>query len=347
MAKKQAEQAQEEKSKLELIKKKMEEKYGKGIIVSGRDKSDVETISTGSLSYDKITDCGGIPIGRIVEMYGPESSGKSTLALHTIAEFQKAGKKCIYCDFEYSFDRTYAEQIGVNVDDLIITQPDTMEDAYNIIYDYVKSGEIGLVVIDSHTAMVPKARLEGQIGDAKMAPEARINSEALKKLKSELSNNNCTLLGVSQLRANIGSMGSAGNVPTGGNAWKFYSDMRIKIFKILDKAHEANSTTIEIAKNKCGKPFGKTEISIAWGIGIDKMKEIIDLAVKYDIIKKAGSWYAYQESKLGQGTDSVKQLFSDNQELMEEIKTATLQKFNAEVLTIELSDEEKQKLQEE
>ena len=324
----------EEKNKLDLLREKLEKDFGKGIIVSANTKKQFSVVSTGSRKFDKVTDCGGIPLGKLVEMFGPESSGKSTFSLHVIAEFQKRGKKCLLADFEYSFDAEYARTIGVNVDDLLITQPDTMEDGYNIIYEYVKSGQVGLIVMDSHTAMVPKSRLEGEIGDAKMAPEARINSEALKKIKAELERNDCTILGISQLRANIGAMTGAGNVPTGGNAWKFYSDMRIKVYKILDKVNETNKTVVEIVKNKCGKPFGKAEINIAWGVGIDKPHELLDIAIESGVVKKAGSWYSYEDNKLGQGASAVKQLFLDNPELFKEIEEKSLKIFNETELEV-------------
>lgn len=326
MAKKKLEKTITNNKALEDLKAKMEKQFGKGVIISGDSVKEYDVISTGSLRFDKITNCLGIPRGKLVEMFGPESSGKSTLALHIIAEFQKKGLTCLLSDFEYSFDAEYAAQIGVNVDDLIISQPDTMEDGYNIIYEYIKSGEIGLVVVDSHTAMVPKQRLEGEIGDAKMAPEARVNSDALKKIKPELQKHNVCMLGISQLRSNIGGMG-AGDVPTGGNAWKFYSDMRIKIYKQLDRPKETNLTTIEIVKNKCAKPYGKGMVPIAWGIGIDKMSELVDISSELGIIKKSGSWYSYNEAKLGQGSENVKELFVDNPELYSEIFNLTVKKY--------------------
>jgi len=332
----------EEKSKLQTLKEAMETKYGKGTIISGRERPDFPVVSTGSLMFDKSTDCGGIPVGKLIEIYGPESSGKSTLSLHIIAEFQKQypNKKCLLADYEYSFDKYYATSIGVDMDDIIITQPDTMEDGWNIIYEYVRSGEVSLVVIDSHTAMVPKARLEGAIGDSKMAPEARINSEALKKIKAELEKNQCSILGISQLRSQIGKMQmgkgqTPSDKPTGGNAWKFYSDMRIKIYKILDKDHEINKTVTEIAKNKCGKPFGRSEFSLVWGEGIDKVGEIIILASKFKLIKKSGSWYSLtqpdkEEVKIGQGANSVKKFFEDNPELYIEIKKEVINLYKDE-----------------
>jgi len=323
---------------LEALRLKLEKDFGKGIVVSGGTKSHFDTVSTGSNKFDKITDCGGIPVGKLIEIYGPESSGKSTLTLHMIAEFQKAGKKCLLCDYEYSFDKKYATEIGVDTDALLITQPNTMEDGYNIIYEYIKTGEIGLIVIDSHTAMVPKQRMDGEIGDAKMAPEARINSDGLKKIKAELEKSNCTVLGISQLRALIGGMGNGPKTaPTGGNAWKFYSDMRIKIYRELDKENQANKTTIEIVKNKCGKPFGKTQIDIAWGIGIDKIQEIIDLAVELGVVKKGGSWFTYNEVKC-QGSNGLYKILEDNPELYEEIKKKTLDLYNEVELVPQAAD---------
>lgn len=316
---------------LEAIKEKMNKLYGKGTVVGGSDKvEDLDSVSTGSIMFDKITNCNGIPIGKLVELYGAESSGKSTLSLHIIGEFQKRGLKTLLCDFEYSFDAQYASQCGVNIDDLIIAQPDTMESGYNLIYEYIKSGLVSLVVIDSHTSMVSKVRIDGEIGDAKIASEARINSEALRKIKPLLEPNKCTLLGISQLRTNIGGMGDV-NVPTGGNSWKFYPDMRIKIFKQLDKPNETNETTIEIVKNKCGKPYGKTTIPIAWGIGIDKLQEVINIAVEKAIIQKSGSWYSYSEIKIGQGNDAVKEFLKDNPELFEEIRSKILEKLTLNV----------------
>lgn len=329
MAKKKSEETEEKKITLESLTDKMNKLYGKGTVIGGGERnSNLGVISTGSILFDKATNCGGIPLGKLIELYGMESSGKSTIALHIISEFQKAGKKCLLCDFEYSFDGAYATQIGVNIDDLIIAQPNTMEDGYNLIYEYVKSGLVSLIVIDSHTSMVSKMRLEGEIGDAKMAPEARVNSEALKKIKPLLEPNSCTLLGISQLRDAIGSMGEV-KQPTGGNSWKFYPDMRIKIYKILDRPNELNKTVIEIVKNKCSKPYGKCEVPIAWGVGIDKMGELVSAAVQTNVIKQSGSWFSYGDSKLGQGAEAVKTLLADYENgLYAEIKPLVLEKLN-------------------
>lgn len=319
-----AKKEEEEKDPLQKLKDEMNAKYGKGTVIGGKDKiKDYEVISTGSIGFDRETNCGGIPIGKLIEIFGLESSGKSTLTLHMIAEFQKAGKKCMLADFEHSFDSFYAETIGVNIDDLIISQPPTMEDGYNLIYDYVASGLVDLIVLDSHTSMIAKQRLTGDIGDAKVAPEARVNSDALRKIHPALDKYKCTLIGVSQLRDNIGGMGDT-KVPTGGNSWKFYPDMRIKIFKQLDRENETNDTTIEIVKNKCAKPFGKCKIPIAWGIGIDKIQELINEAISKGVIKKAGSWFSYNGDQIGQGNDTVRQLLEDNAELLEEVRAKVL-----------------------
>lgn len=346
MAKAKVKETEEEQSKLEKLKEAMEKKYGKGTIISGTTRPIFDVVSTGSVVLDKATDCGGIPIGKLIEIFGPESSGKSTLCLHIIAEFQKQGKKCLLADYEYSFDKRYAKEIGVDTDALIITQPDTMENGWNIIYEYIKSGEIGLVVLDSHTAMVPKARLDGEIGDAKMAPEARINSDALKKIKPELERNNCTILGVSQLRSQIGGMGKTGDKPTGGNSWKFYSDMRIKVYKKLDRDNHANDTFAEVIKNKCGKPFGQAQVQIGWGIGIDKVQEIIDICLQLKTIKKAGSWYSLaDETKIGQGSNSVKEFFADNPDVYEEMKTEAITNYlNAEMKTVKVEEGKEEEL---
>lgn len=318
----------EEKAKnLEELKAKMEKNYGKGTIIYGKMIKDFDVISLDSLQFDKVTDCGGIPIGKLVEIFGPESSGKSTITLEIIAKWQAAGKVCALADFEHSFDANYAKSIGVDIDNLIIINANTMEDGYNIIYEYVVSGFVDLIVIDSHTAMIPQKRLDGEIGDTKMAPEARTNSDALKKIKPQLSPNNCTIIGVSQLRTDIGAM-HVSDKPTGGNAWKFYTDMRIKIYRQVNKDEELNLTTIEIIKNKCGRPFGKCQLNIRFGEGLDRLQEIIDIASEFGIIKKAGSWYSYEEMKIGQGSDAVRQLLKDNPELYEEIKQKTIEQYN-------------------
>jgi len=325
---------------LEELQKNLNEKYGKGTMVGASEgKKDFKTVSTGSIQFDRATNCGGYPIGKLIEILGPESAGKSTITLHAIAEYQKAGYSCLLCDFEHSYDSEYAETIGVDNNKLLYTQPNTMEDGYNLIYDTIVSGLVQLIVLDSHTAMVTKLRLtnDSQIGDSKISPEARVNSDALRKIKPELDLYGCTVIGVSQLREDIGGMGGAKG--TGGNSWKFYPDMRIKLYKILDKANETNKTNIEIIKNKCAKPFGKCEVPILWGVGFDKMGEVIDLASNQGIIKKSGSWYSYKEDKLGQGKSAVKDLFEDNPELYEEIRNLVLNSKTEEIYETEQESE--------
>ncbi len=307
---------------IEDLLKQLDEKYGKegGI-------KDFEVTPSGSIVFDKESNCGGIPQGKLIEIFGPESSGKSTFVLHQIAECQKKGGTAAILDYEHSFDSAYARKIGVNVEKIIFRQPDSMEDGYNMIVDMIKSKLVKLIVIDSHTAMNPEKRMEGEIGDTKMAPEARVNSDALKAIKPLLKPYEVTIIGISQLRTNIGAM-HVSDKPTGGNAWKFYTDMRIKIYRQVEKNIETDKVTFEIIKNKCGKPFGKGEINIRWGEGFDKIGEIIDVGVELKIINKAGSWYSYNDTKLGQGRESVRELFLDNPELFEEIKKKTIDAYS-------------------
>lgn len=301
-------------------------KYGLGTIIGGaRFPDKLEIVSTGSFSLDYATGVGGNPRGKLIEIFGPESSGKSTLTLHFIAGFQKTGDKCLLVDFEQSFDKTYARAIGVDIDALIIAQPETMEDGYNIIYEIVRSGEFGLVVLDSQTAMPPKASLESEIGDAKMALQARVNNDALRKIKPNLMPTGTTLITVSQLRTNIGGYGDP-NIPSGGNAYKFYADMRYKVSKQLDKDHDLNKTTVEVVKNKCASPFGKAEFKIEWGIGISRLQEIIDLAVEYDFLKRGGAgWFTIGDEKI-QGDVKLKEYLGKHPEFSQELETKVLNK---------------------
>lgn len=308
----------------------MNKKYGKGSIVGGGTMdTDFEVVSTGSIAFDQATSCGGIPVGKLIEFLGMESAGKSTISLHIIAEFQKAGKTCLLADYEHSFDKNYAETIGVDTDALLIAQPPTMEDGYNMIYDVICSGQVSLVVLDSHTAMISKMRLanDSAIGDAKIAPEARVNSDALRKIHPVLDKYKCSMLGISQMRDAIGTMSSETKAGTGGNSWKFYPDMRVKIFKILDRVNETNKTTIEVIKNKCGKVFGKCTIPIAWGVGIDKTTEIIEIATEFDLIKKSGAWFSIPgiDSQF-QGAANLGEFLEDNPEVLAELKEKVLAK---------------------
>lgn len=316
----------EEKVKKESIVDVLNKKYGKGTIIGGGQSPDqLDVVKTGSLTLDIATGVGGNPKGKLIEIYGPESSGKSTLCLHFISEFQKAGEKTMLVDFEQSFDKKYAKAIGVHVEELFIAQPETMEDGYNIIYEAVLSKEFGLIVLDSQTAMPPKASLESEIGDAKMALQARVNNDALRKIKPNLMPTGTTMITISQLRTNIGGYGDP-NVPSGGNAYKFYADMRYKVSKQLDREHVLNKTTVEIVKNKCAAPFGKAEFKIKWGFGIDRMQEILDLAVEYKLINKAGSWYSIEDGSKLQGDEKVKEFLSDNPEYALELETKVLNK---------------------
>lgn len=288
-------------------------------------KDNVESTPSGSYTIDRATGIGGIPNGKVVEIWGPESSGKSTIVQHIIASYQKnhPEKKVAYMDFEYSLDPIYATALRIDMEKLLVYQPDNQEQGYDMICQLVERGIASLVVIDSHTAATPKKIIEGEMGDATMALQARNNSKFFAKIKGLLERNKTTLVGVSQVRSNIGGMGDL-NIPTGGNAWKFYSDMRFKIWKQLDKEKESNKTTLDVVKNKCSNPFGKAEFDINWGLGINNEKEILDLAIEKGVIEKGGSWYKYNGESVGQGAESVCQLFKDNPELFEEIKTKTL-----------------------
>jgi recombination protein RecA len=273
------------------ILKTLNEKYGKGSVILGSDtQEDLEVVDTGSITLNKALDCGGAPIGKLIEMYGPESSGKSTIGLHILANFQKLGRKVALIDAEHSFDRKYAKNLGVDINTLYISQPDSGEQAYQMAIDMAKSGEFALIVLDSHTAMIPQKLIDNEMGEATMAVQARMNSLALSKLKPLLRPNNCSVLAISQLRTNIGGYGDP-NIPTGGNGYKFYSDIRLKVSKLLEKDDATNRTTVEVVKNKCGVPYGKASFGIVWGKGIDRIGELIDIAVEAELIKKGGAWY--------------------------------------------------------
>lgn len=314
--------AKEAKKTLEEQLKELSKKYGSGTIINGKDTvEELEVVSSGSLTLNIASSIGGIPRGKLIELFGPESSGKSTLILHIISEFQKAGDKCVLCDSEQSFDRKYASAIGVNVDDLIIIQPECMEDGYNMVESLVATGNIGLICIDSHTSMMPRAVVDGEVGSATIGLSARINSIAIGKLKPQLKSNNCTVLSISQQRQNIGGYGDI-NISTGGLAYKFYADMRFKVSKSADKVNELNKTTIEVIKNKCGVPFKKAEFKVNWGTGIDRMQEIVDLAVEFGMFKRAGAgWTTLEdgETKL-QGDEKVKEYLADNTEYTQDLE---------------------------
>lgn len=306
--------------------KSLEAKYGSGTVIHGKDiLENLEVVSTGSLTLDIATNLGGLPLGKLIEIFGMESSGKSTLTLHAIANFQKLEGNCILLDYEHSFDRVYATAIGIDVDKLTIIQPDCMEDGYNIAEELIKTGEVRLIILDSHTAAIPKVVIEGQIGESKIAPQARINSVALGKIKPLLKPNRCTMIAISQIRNTLTQYGDP-NQPTGGYAYKFYSDMRIKVNKTIDGDNEKNKTTAVVIKNKCASPFGKAEFGVLWGKGVDRLGELIDLASEYLIIQKSGSWYSYGDYKIGQGADAVRQLLVDNPEYAADIECKLLDK---------------------
>ena len=312
-------------SELEKLLDTLNSKYGKGTLITGKDIAEaVEAVPTGSFGLDLATGINGLPVGKLIELFGPESSGKSTLALHFIAEFQKAGKKAMLVDSEHSFDKSYAQAIGVNTADLLYSQPECMEDAYNIMETVVKSKQVGLIIFDSHTSSQPKKIVEGEVGDATMALQARINSTALAKLHPLLNSYGTTLVGISQIRQNIGGYGVP-NVTTGGLAWKFYSDIRMKVSKTVEKNASQNKTTVEVIKNKCSAPFGKAEFKIIWALGIDRMMEIIDFAVEYQFLKLAGGgWYTIDEQTKVQGDASLKEFLLDNPEYAKDLEMKVL-----------------------
>ena len=312
---------------LKLTLEKLDKAYGKGTVMKMGDSADttVEATSSGSLSLDLALGVGGYPKGRVVEIYGPESSGKTTLTLHAIAECQKKGGIAAFIDAEHAFDRFYAEKLGVDIENLIISQPDHGEQALEIADNLIRSGAIDMVIIDSVAALTPKSEIEGEMGDSKMGLHARLMSQALRKLTSSISKTNCTVFFINQLREKIGVMFGNPETTTGGNALKFYASIRIDIrrstqIKNSDGAVMGNRTRVKIVKNKVAPPFKLAEFDIMYGKGISKSGEIIDLAVDAEIINKSGSWFSYEGTKLGQGRDAVKSLLIDNPELMEKLE---------------------------
>ncbi len=311
---------------LQLTLDKLEKTYGKGSIMKMGDKAieDVEVIPTGSLSLDIALGIGGLPKGRVIEIYGPESSGKTTLTLHAIAEVQKAGGIAAFIDAEHAFDRTYAEKLGVDTENLLISQPDNGEQALEITENLIRSGAIDIIVIDSVAALVPRSEIEGEMGDSKMGLHARLMSQALRKLTGTISKTGCCCIFINQLREKIGVMFGNPETTTGGNALKFYASVRLDIRRIGQikegDAVVGNRTRVKVVKNKVAPPFRQAEFDIMYGEGISKVGEIVDLGVENNIIKKSGSWFSYGDTKLGQGRDAVKTLFNDNPDLMEEIE---------------------------
>ncbi|KRO67631.1 MAG: DNA recombination/repair protein RecA [Cryomorphaceae bacterium BACL21 MAG-121220-bin10] len=312
---------------LKLTLDKLDKTYGKGAVMKMGDSpiEAIEVIPTGSLGLDLALGVGGYPKGRVIEIYGPESSGKTTLTLHAIAEAQKKGGIAAFIDAEHAFDRYYAANLGVDIDNLIISQPDNGEQALEITDNLIRSGAIDIIVIDSVAALTPRSEIEGEMGDSKMGLHARLMSQALRKLTGSISKTKCTVIFINQLREKIGVMFGNPETTTGGNALKFYASIRLDIRRstqIKDSASAAvgNKTRVKVVKNKVAPPFKTVEFDILYGEGISKIGEIIDLGVDYEIIKKSGSWFSYDETKLGQGRDAVKALLLDNPELMEELE---------------------------
>jgi recombination protein RecA len=305
---------------------KIDKDYGKGTIMMLGDRPDanIPVIPSGSIALDYALGIGGYPRGRVIEIYGPESSGKTTLAIHAIAEAQKNGGIAAFIDAEHAFDRFYAEKLGVDVENLLISQPDNGEQALEITDSLIRSGAIDIIVIDSVAALTPKAEIEGEMGDSKMGLQARLMSQALRKLTANINKTNTTCVFINQLRDKIGVMFGNPETTTGGNALKFYASVRIDIRKMnqLKEGEEAtgNHVKVKIVKNKLAPPFKKAEFDIVFGEGISRIGEIIDIGSEKEIIKKSGSWFSYGDTKLGQGRDAVKQLLKDNPELMEELE---------------------------
>ncbi|MBO4233799.1 recombinase RecA [Riemerella anatipestifer] len=331
----------DKKKALAAVLEKLDKTYGKGTVMKlgdGTVDHNIEVIPSGSLGLDLALGVGGYPKGRIVEIYGPESSGKTTLTLHAIAEAQKAGGTAAFIDAEHAFDMHYAEKLGINLEELIVSQPDNGEQALEIADSLIRSGGVDIVVVDSVAALTPKAEIDGDMGDSKMGLHARLMSQALRKLTSSISKTKCTVIFINQLRDKIGVMFGSPETTTGGNALKFYASVRIDIRrslsdtgKIKDKSGEVigNRTKVKVVKNKVAPPFKSAEFDVMYGEGVSKVGEILDVATDLNIIQKSGSWFSYQDTKLGQGRDTVKELIKDNPELAEELEAKIREKLQA------------------
>lgn len=321
--------AEDKKKALSLVLEKLDKTYGKGTVMTLGDSAvieDIEVIPSGSLGLDLALGVGGYPRGRVIEIYGPESSGKTTLTLHAIAESQKQGGTAAFIDAEHAFDRGYAKKLGINLEDLIISQPDNGEQALEIADNLIRSGAVDIVVIDSVAALTPKAEIEGEMGDSKMGLHARLMSQALRKLTGTISKTKCTVIFINQLREKIGIMFGNPETTTGGNALKFYASVRIDIRKAsapIKNGDEAvgSRVKVKIVKNKVAPPFKIAEFDIMYGEGISKVGEILDQGVELGVVQKSGSWFSYDSTKLGQGRDAVKDVIKDNPELAEELET--------------------------
>ncbi|ATA77119.1 DNA strand exchange and recombination protein with protease and nuclease activity [Capnocytophaga canimorsus] len=333
------ESAQEAKLKaLKLTLEKLDKAYGKGTVMQLGDAAveEIETISTGSIGLDVALGVGGYPKGRVIEIFGPESSGKTTLTLHAIAEAQKSGGIAAFIDAEHAFDRFYAQKLGVDIDNLIVSQPDNGEQALEIADSLIRSNAVDLIVIDSVAALTPKSEIEGDMGDSKMGVHARLMSQALRKITGSISKAHCTVIFINQLRDKIGVMFGNPETTTGGNALKFYASVRLDIRKVGSPLKDGdgnavgNKTKVKVVKNKVAPPFKSAEFDIMFGEGISKVGEVIDVGVDYNIIGKSGSWFNYNGTKLAQGRDAVKALLKDNPELMEELETQIREALKAE-----------------
>ena len=345
-----AEAVEDKKKALAMALSQIEKQFGKGSVMKMGDQTiaKIPTVSTGSLGLDIALGAGGLPYGRVVEIYGPESSGKTTLSLSAISEAQKQGKICAFIDAEHALDAIYAEKLGVNIDDLLVSQPDTGEQALEICDMLVRSGAVGLVVIDSVAALVPRAEIEGEMGDSHMGLAARLMSQALRKLTGNIKRANCCVIFINQIRMKIGVMFGNPETTTGGNALKFYSSVRLDIRRIgaIKKGEEVvgNETRVKVVKNKIAPPFKQAEFGILYNEGISLEGEIVDLGVKEGLIDKAGAWYSYKDDRIGQGKDNVRIFLKENpeisQEIEEQIRAKLLPSTPVEDITEEIEEEE-------